>query len=404
MPTLKNKNIKNKVKKNYGPESVKLHKLHGGKLALTSKFPLKNREDLSLAYTPGVGAVCMEIAGNKKLAKQLTLKKNTIAVVSDGTAVLGFGDIGPEAGIPVMEGKAVLMKHFAGVDAFPICLDTKDTEEIIKTVKQLAPAFGGINLEDISAPRCFEIEERLKKELGIVVMHDDQWGAATVALAALINALKVTKRKQDGFTVVMSGLGAAGVATVRLINAYAPAAKIIGVDSKGIVGHVEGLTGIKKKLLDENVLVHGLEGSLVDAVRGADAFIGLSKPGVLTTDMVASMSKDPIIFALANPTPEIMPEDALKAGAAVVGTGRSDFPNQINNSVFFPGFWRGVLDATQKTDNTEYDLDLFVDSAKALAKAVKNPTKDNIIPSTLDKEIHTMVSKAVTKYFLKKKA
>jgi malate dehydrogenase (oxaloacetate-decarboxylating) len=305
--------------------------------------------------------------------------------------------------ILVMVVEMVLMKHFAGVDAFPICLDTKDTEEIIKTVKQLAPVFGGINLEDISAPRCFEIEERLKKELGIVVMHDDQWGAATVALAALINALKVTKRKQDGFTVVMSGLGAAGVATVRLINAYAPAAKIIGVDSKGIVGHVEGLTGIKKKLLDENVLVHGLEGSLVDAVRGADAFIGLSKPGVLTTDMVASMSKDPIIFALANPTPEIMPEDALKAGAAVVGTGRSDFPNQINNSVFFPGFWRGVLDATQKTDNTEYDLDLFVDSAKALAKAVKNPTKDNIIPSTLDKEIHTMVAKAVTKYFLKKK-
>lgn len=404
MPTLKNKNIKNKVKKNYGQESVKLHKLHGGKLALASKFPLKNREDLSLAYTPGVGAVCMEIASNKKSAKQLTLKKNAIAVVSDGTAVLGFGDIGPEAGIPVMEGKAVLMKQFAGVDAFPICLDTKDTEEIITTVKHLAPVFGGINLEDISAPRCFEIEERLKKELGIVVMHDDQWGAATVALAALINALKVTKRKQDGFTVVMSGLGAAGVATVRLINAYAPSAKIIGVDSKGIVGHAEGLTGIKKRLFDENVLVHGIEGNLADAVRGADVFIGLSKPGVLTAEMVASMGKDAIIFALANPTPEIMPEEALRAGAVVVGTGRSDFPNQINNSVFFPGFWRGVLDAAQKTDNTEYDLDLFVDSAKALAKAVKNPTKDNIIPSTLDKEIHTMVAKAVTKYFLKKKA
>lgn len=392
-----------KIIKNYNKESLELHKKFGGKLELGSKFPLKNRDDLSHAYTPGVGAVCMAIKNDEKLAKTLTLKKNTIAVVSDGTAVLGFGDIGPSAGIPVMEGKAVLMKHFSGVDAFPICLDTKDTEEIIKVVKQIAPVFGGINLEDISAPRCFEIEERLKKELGIVVMHDDQWGAATVALAALINALKVTKRKQDGFTVVMSGLGAAGVATVRLIKAYAPNAKVIGVDSRGIVGHSEGLTGIKKKLFDENVLAHGLEGGLADAVRGADVFIGLSKPGVLTGEMVKSMNKDAIVFALANPVPEIMPDEAHEAGAAVVGTGRSDFPNQINNSVFFPGFWRGVLDAAQKTDNTQYDLDLFVESAKALAKAVKNPSKDNIIPSTLDQDIHKMVAKAVTKYFLKKK-
>lgn len=390
------------IKKNYNQESLSLHKLHGGKMALASKFPLKNRDDLSRAYTPGVGAVCMAIKDDVKLVKSLTLKKNTIAVISDGTAVLGFGDIGPAAGIPVMEGKAVLMKHFAGVDAFPICLDTKDTEEIIKTVKQIAPVFGGINLEDISAPRCFEIEERLKKELNIVVMHDDQWGAATVALAALINALKVTKRKQDGFTVVMSGLGAAGVATVRLIKAYAPNAKIIGVDSKGVVAPSEGLNGIKKKLFDEGVLAHGLEGGLADAVCGADVFIGLSKPGILTQDMVRSMNKNAIVFALANPTPEIMPDEAYAAGAAVVGTGRSDFPNQINNSIFFPGFWRGVLDAAQKTDNTQYDLDLFVDSAKALAKAVKNPTAENIIPSTLDKGIHEMVAKAVKNYFLKR--
>jgi malate dehydrogenase (oxaloacetate-decarboxylating) len=390
------------IKKNYNQESLSLHKLHGGKIALASKFPLKNRDDLSRAYTPGVGAVCMAIKDDVKLVKTLTLKKNTIAVVSDGTAVLGFGDIGPAAGIPVMEGKAVLMKHFAGVDAFPICLDTKDTEEIIKAVKQIAPVFGGVNLEDIAAPRCFEIEERLKKELGIVVMHDDQWGAATVALAALINALKVTKRKQEGFAVVMSGLGAAGVATVRLVKAYAPNARIIGVDSKGIVAPSEGLNGIKKKLFDEGVLAHGVEGGLADAVCGADVFIGLSKPGVLTQDMVRSMNKNAIVFALANPTPEIMPDEAYAAGAAVVGTGRSDFPNQINNSVFFPGFWRGVLDAAQKTDNTQYDLDLFVDSAKALAKAVKNPTAENIIPSTLDKGIHEMVAKAVKNYFLKR--
>lgn len=389
-------------KKNYNQESLALHKLHGGKMTLSSKFPLKNRDDLSRAYTPGVGAVCMAIKDDAKLAKTLTLKKNTIAVISDGTAVLGFGDIGPAAGIPVMEGKAVLMKHFAGVDAFPICLDTKDTEEIIKAVKQVAPVFGGINLEDIAAPRCFEIEERLKKELGIVVMHDDQWGAATVALAALINALKVTKRNQDGFMVVMSGLGAAGVATVRLIKAYAPNAKIIGVDSKGIVAHSEVLTGIKKQLFDEGVLAHGLEGGLAEAMHGVDVFIGLSKPGVLTQEMVRSMNKNAIVFALANPVPEIMPDEARAAGAAVVGTGRSDFPNQINNSVFFPGFWRGVLNAAQKTDKTQYDLDLFIESAKALAKAVKNPTAENIIPSTLDKGIHEMVAKAVKNYFLKR--
>jgi malate dehydrogenase (oxaloacetate-decarboxylating) len=378
-------------------ESIELHKKHGGKLEVNSRVSLSNKEDLSLAYTPGVAGVCLAIAENKELAKEYTIKKNTIAIVSDGTAILGLGDLGPLAAIPVMEGKAAIFKEFGGVDAFPICLDTKDTEEIIKIVKQISPVFGGINLEDISAPRCFEIEERLRKELDIPIMHDDQWGAATVGLAALINALKIRKTPKEEVRVVLSGVGAAGVATGRLIHSYG-IKNTVFCDSKGIINKERNdLTKEKRELLEESLLnLPGL--SLEEALLKADVFIGLSKPNILTKEMIKSMNERPIIFALANPNPEIMPSDAREAGAFIVATGRSDYPNQINNSLMFPGAFRAMLDY----NIPQFENKVFIVAAEALANLVENPTTERIIPSMFDNGVKEAVYNAVTSLSINK--
>ena len=371
-------------------QSLKLHKKHGGKLEVISKVPLKNKSDLSLAYTPGVAGVCEAIAENPKLAKVYTIKKNTVAIVSDGSAILGLGNLGPLAAIPVMEGKAAIFKDFGGVDAFPICLDTQDTEEIIKAVKQIAPVFGGINLEDISAPRCFEVEERLRRELDIPVMHDDQWGAATVTLAALINALKLAKIKKENAKVVISGVGAAGVATGRLLHSYG-ITNTIFCDSKGIINKKRVDLNKEKKELLKGSTIKERSGTLADALIDVDVFIGLSKPKTLTEEMIKSMTAKPIIFTLANPTPEIMPEEAYKAGAFVVATGRSDYPNQINNSLVFPNAFKAMLDY----GIPQFENKIFVTIAVALANIIKKPTKENIIPSMFDKKARLAVYKAV---------
>ena len=372
-------------------QSIELHKKHGGKLETKNKVPLLNKEDLSLAYTPGVAGVCLAIAKDKELAREYTIKKNTVAIVSDGTAILGLGDLGPLAAIPVMEGKAAIFKEFGGVDAFPICLDTKDTEEIIKAVKLIAPVFGGINLEDISAPRCFEIEERLRKELDIPVMHDDQWGAATVTLAALINALKIIEVNKNDAVVVISGVGAAGVATGRLLHAYG-ITKTIFCDSKGIINsNRNDLTKEKIELLKGSTNEEK-NGGLEVAITDANIFIGLSKPNILTAEMVKSMSSKPIIFALANPNPEITPEKAFEAGAYIVATGRSDYPNQINNSLVFPGAFKAMLDKKIP----QFENKIFVTIAQALADMIENPTPDKIIPSMFDKGVKETVYNAVS--------
>ena len=384
--------------KNYALLALKEHAKYGGKLQLTSKFKLKNKDDLSIAYTPGVAAVCTDIAKNKEFAKKYTLKKNTVAVVTNGTAVLGLGNIGATAATPVMEGKAVLMKHFAGVDAFPICIDSQDTEEVIKTIKNVSSVFGGINLEDISAPNCFEIEERLKKELNIPVMHDDQWGAATVTIAGLINALKIVKKKSTDISVCLVGAGAAGIATAKLLEVL-KVKNLTVFDTKGAIhsGRTD-LNKQKQEILKLNSL--SLKGELKQNIEHFDVFIGLSKPNLLTSGDVNKMKKDPIIFALANPTPEIMPEEAKKGGAKVIGTGRSDFPNQINNSLFFPGFWRGMLDrqnSNKKKLSFEEEKNLYIKCAEVIAKLVK-PNTEKILPSTLDKKVHTVVAKTVFNY------
>lgn len=371
-------------------ESIKLHKKYGGKLEVKSKVSLKNKKDLSLAYTPGVAGVCEAIAMNPKLAREYTIKKNTVAIVSDGTAILGLGNLGPLAAIPVMEGKAAIFKNFGGVDAFPICLDTQDTEEIIKIVKQISPVFGGINLEDISAPRCFEVEERLRKELDIPVMHDDQWGAATVGLAAIINSLKLAKLKKETVKVVIAGVGAAGVATGRLLYAYG-ITNIIFCDSKGIIHKGRNdLTKEKKELLFASTM-KSEAGLLADALIDANVFIGLSQPKTLTIEMIQSMASKPIIFTLANPTPEIMPEEAHKAGAFIVATGRSDYPNQINNSLVFPNAFKAMLDFKIP----QFENKIFVTIAIALANCVKKLNRENIIPSMFDKNAGKAVYKAV---------
>jgi malate dehydrogenase (oxaloacetate-decarboxylating) len=370
--------------------SLDMHREHHGKIETNSKLRLDSKEVLSLAYSPGVAEVSREIARDSALAREYTLKRNTIAVVSDGSAILGLGNLGALAAIPVMEGKAAIFKEFGGVDAFPICLDTQDTEEIIKAVKQIAPVFGGINLEDISAPRCFEIEERLRRELSIPVMHDDQWGAATVALAGLINSLKLAEKVPTEIKVVLSGIGAAGVATARLLIAYG-ITNIVFCDSKGIIhaGRTD-LTKEKRELLAGSTAeVRG--GELVDAINGADVFIGLSKPGVLTKEMVQSMADKPIIFALANPTPEIMPDEALSAGAFIVATGRSDFPNQLNNSLVFPGAFRGILEA----QIPQFTIEMFLQIADNLARYVEDLTQEKILPSMFDKGVVEMVAETV---------
>ncbi len=371
-------------------ESVELHKHFGGKLEVKSKVPVQNRHDLSLAYTPGVGQVCLEIAKDKTLASVLTLKKNTVAVVSDGSAVLGLGNLGPEGAIPVMEGKAVLFKEFGGVDAFPICLDTQDTEEIITAVKQLAPVFGGINLEDISAPRCFEIEKRLRAELNIPVMHDDQHGTAVVVLAALINALALKNLDSAAAKIVINGAGAAGLAVSGLLLKFG-FKKIIVCDTKGAI--YDGREGLnqEKASMAKQTNFESRKGFLPEVITGADVFIGLSKPEALTAQMIGSMNSQPIVFALANPVPEIMPDKAREAGAYVVATGRSDFPNQINNVLAFPGIFRGALDngVVQFTDQ------MFINAALALARAVENPSPEKILPEIFDKSVCGRVAEAI---------
>jgi len=374
-------------------QSLELHKKHHGKIETVSKVKLDNKEALSLAYTPGVAEVCREIARDPSLAREYTLKRNTIAIVSDGSAILGLGNLGALASIPVMEGKAAIFKEFAGVDAFPICLDTQDTEEIIKAVKQIAPVFGGINLEDISAPRCFEIEQRLRAELSIPVMHDDQWGAATVALAGVISALKLADKQKDTVKVVMSGVGAAGVATARLFTIYG-IRDITYCDSQGIIhsGRTD-LTAEKLELLGASS-AKPTAGQLVDAIVGADIFIGLSKPGLLTQDMVRTMAYKPIIFGLSNPTPEIMPDEAFAAGAFIVATGRSDFPNQVNNSLVFPGAFRGMLQA----NIPQFKIEMFSDIAQAIADSMTDISPEKILPSMFDKNVADIVTATVQRY------
>jgi len=367
-----------------------LHKKYHGKLEVKSKVPIEDRNDLSLAYTPGVGQVSVEIGKDPSLAREYTLKHNTIAIVSDGSAILGLGNLGAEAAIPVMEGKAVLFKKFANVDAFPICLATQDTEEIIKTVLNIAPVFGGINLEDIAAPRCFEIERRLQKELSIPVMHDDQHGTAIVVLAGLINALKVKKMAKENTRVVMSGAGAAGTAVAKLLLEYG-FTDIIICDSRGAIHDEREDMNPEKMELSRLTNPRAIKGSLEEVMIKSDIFIGVSKGGILTEAMVRSMNVDPIIFALANPVPEIMPDLAKSAGAFIVATGRSDFPNQINNVLAFPGVFRGALDhnISQFTDA------MFTHAAENLAACVPEPKADFILPSVFDEKIAKAVAEAI---------
>jgi malate dehydrogenase (oxaloacetate-decarboxylating) len=385
------------MKKNIYKESLALHKKYSGKLEIKSKVKLKNKNDLSLAYTPGVGQVCIEITKDPKKVYEYTVKKNMVAIISDGSAILGLGNLGAKAAIPVMEGKAILMKEFAGVDAFPICLDTQDTEEIIKTVKNIAPVFGAINLEDISAPRCFEIENRLRTELDIPVMHDDQHGTSIVVLAGLINALKLRKISKEKVKIIVNGVGAAGTAITKILVNYG-FKNIILCDSKGIISeNRKDLNKEKTDLIDfiKNNAGHyeNIDGDLKEAIAKRDVFIGVSKAGLLTKEMVKIMNEKPIIFALANPIPEIMPDDAKDAGAFIVATGRSDFPNQLNNVLGFPGIFRGALDNHIK----QFHQLMFVKAAENLAKCVKKISVENILPKPFDKNVVKVVAKAFKK-------
>lgn len=371
-------------------ESLALHWAHRGKLETVSKVPLNDKHDLSLAYTPGVAEVCRQIAANKSQAKTLTVKGNAIAVVTDGSAVLGLGNIGPEAALPVMEGKCLLFKEFAGVDAWPICLAAQDTEEVIAAVKAIAPGFGGINLEDIAAPRCFEIERRLQAELDIPVMHDDQHGTATVVLAGLINAWKIKGGDWRKGRVVVSGAGAAGTAIAKLLHEYG-FRDIALCDRQGIIGPERSDLNPEKRKLLEWTNPRQLSGDLVVALEGADVFIGVSAGGLLKDEMIKKMADNPIIFALANPVPEIMPEEAKAAGALVVATGRSDYPNQINNVLVFPGVFRGALDSSVKQINDE----ILIRAAEKLASLVTDLNTDNILPSALDRRVAEAVAREV---------
>jgi malate dehydrogenase (oxaloacetate-decarboxylating) len=381
-----------------GQESLVLHADHRGKLEISSKVPLKTREDLSRAYTPGVAEVCREITRDPNKVWKYTLKANTVAVVSDGSAVLGLGNIGPYAGIPVMEGKAVLFKEFAGIDSFPICLDAEDVD-LVRIIRSIAPVFGGINLEDIAAPRCFEIEEELQ-DLGIPVMHDDQHGAAIAVLAALINACQITGKRLEELRVVVCGAGAAGYAICRLLKCIGydthictPVKELIACDTSGII--FRGRPGLYhnkyKFILGDETNTEKRSGSLTDAMKGADVFVGVSIAGIVTPEMVQSMSPNPIVFSLANPIPEIMPELAKEAGAAIVGTGRSDYPNQINNVLVFPGVFRGALDAQAIRITDE----MKIAAAHAIAQYVENPLPDKILPDPLDRGVSREVAEAV---------
>ena len=379
-------------------KALELHEKWNGKLDTVSKVQVKTREDLALAYTPGVAEPCKVIAEDPEAAFRYTIKSNTVAVVSDGSAVLGLGNIGPLAAMPVMEGKAVLFKEFGGINAFPICLDTQDTEEIIETVVRIAPAFGGINLEDISAPRCFEIEERLKKRLNIPVFHDDQHGTAIVVLAGIINALKVTGKKKEDCRVVVNGAGSAGVAITKLLLNYG-FPHITMCDKTGMLCKgMDGLNWMQEKMVEVTNLEHKT-GTLADALKGADIFVGVSAPGIVSQEMVASMNKDSILFAMANPVPEIMPDLAKAAGARVVGTGRSDFPNQVNNVLIFPGIFRGALEGRATAITEEMKLA----AANAIAALVDDSelSDENILPAAFDPRVADAVSKAVKEHIKK---
>ena len=366
------------------------HRQLKGKIAIELKDNLDSKDKLSTYYTPGVAAVSSHIAKHPEEARDYTWLNNSVAVISDGSAVLGLGDIGPYGALPVMEGKAMLFKHFAGIDAVPIILDVHSADEIVSAVKAIAPSFGGINLEDIAAPICFEVEDRVKAALNIPVMHDDQHGTAVVTLAGLINSAKITNRKLRECRIVVVGAGAAGTAIIRLLDMYARP-EILAVDSQGIVSaHRKDLNAEKTKLLDFTN-PHDIDGSLADALHGADIFIGVSKPGLLNAKMIKTMAKDPVIFAMANPVPEIMPEEAKKAGVAIMATGRSDFPNQVNNALAFPGIFRGALDnkVSKITDNHK------IAAAEVIASLVDKPTVDCIIPSVLDDRLVPEIAKVI---------
>lgn len=377
----------------YNQLALELHEKNKGKISVTSKVKVENRDDLSTAYTPGVAEPCRKIAQNKEDVYRYTSKGNMVAVVTDGTAVLGLGDIGPEAGLPVMEGKCVLFKEFAGVDAFPICLDTKDVDEIVETVARIAPSFGGINLEDIAAPRCFEVEEKLKKRIDIPVFHDDQHGTAIVVLAAVINAMKVVHKEIPEIHVVISGAGSAGNAIGKLLMRYG-VKHLLYCDRNGILNEDTALNDAQVELAKQTN-PDKVSGTLADALKGADVFIGVSAPGLVTEEMVKTMNRDACVFPLANPTPEIMPDLAIRAGARIVGTGRSDYANQINNVLVFPGLFRGALDVRARVINEEMKLA----AAEAIASliTVEERNENYIIPNVFDKRVAKVVSEAVAK-------
>jgi len=371
-------------------KSLNLHKKHKGKLSVASKVSLNNKKDLSLAYTPGVAEACREIGKDKSKVFDYTPKGNMVAVVSDGSAILGLGNLGAHAAIPVMEGKAILFKKFANIDAFPICLNTQNSREIINIIKNISPVFGAINLEDISAPRCFEIEKQLMQELDIPVMHDDQHGTAVVVLAGLINALKIKRQKKEDVNIVINGAGSAGLSITNLLLKYG-FKNIVVLDSKGAIYKGRGDLNNEKKqisiLTNKRMIKEGLDKCLI----GADIFVGVSKPRVLTRAMVETMNTKPVIFALANPEPEIMPDEAKKGGAYIVATGRSDFPNQINNALAFPGIFRGALDNKIKQFNDQ----MFIKAAEALALATKKISKDRIIPDPFDKGLASKIARVI---------
>jgi malate dehydrogenase (oxaloacetate-decarboxylating) len=374
----------------YRKKSLAQHKKLAGKISLSLKDDLSSKDKLSIYYTPGVAAVSSHLASHPEETKKYTWTNNNVAVISDGSAVLGLGNIGPEGALPVMEGKAMLFKNFANIDAVPIVLNVHSTEEIISTVKAIAPSFGGINLEDIAAPQCFEIEERLIKELNIPVMHDDQHGTAVVVLAGLINAAKVAKKKIKDMRIVVVGSGAAGIAIIKLLNSYANP-DIIAIDSKGIIHHERGDLNHTKIELLKMTNRRKVKGLLHHALEGTDVFIGVSQPGLLTIDMIKSMNKDPIVFAMANPIPEIMPDIAKKAGVKIMATGRSDYPNQVNNALAFPGIFRGALDNNVRKITTEHKIA----AAEAIANLVKNPSEENIIPPVNTKNLVGSISKLI---------
>ncbi|MBQ2063074.1 MAG: NAD-dependent malic enzyme [Firmicutes bacterium] len=377
----------------YAKESLRLHEQWKGKIEVIATVPVNNKDDLSLAYTPGVAQPCLEIQKNPELSYELTRRYNMCAVITDGTAVLGLGDIGPEAGMPVMEGKCVLFKSFADVDAFPLCIKSKDVDTIVETIYMISGSFGGINLEDISAPRCFEIERKLKERCDIPIFHDDQHGTAVITLAGLTNALKVVGKKKEDVRIVTSGAGAAAISITKLLLS-AGFQDVIMTDRRGIIykGREEGMNWIKEEMA-EVTNKEGMKGSLADALKGADIFIGVSAPGLVTQDMVRSMAKYPIIFACANPTPEIFPDEAKAAGAAVISTGRSDFPNQINNVLAFPGIFRGTFDVRASDINEE----MKIAAAHALAGLISDEelSADYIIPKAFDPKVGPAVAKAV---------